>query len=78
MLFVIFGLVERLDEGQFHPKLEIPRIEPGPPRWETSTLTKSYSNNVLIATVFRKSTYLPARDTPYYPFSEAYHLLVFF
>ncbi len=26
-----------------------PGIEPGPPRWEESTLAKSYSNSVLIA-----------------------------
>jgi hypothetical protein len=57
-----------------------PGIEPGPPRWEASTLTKIYSNIVLIGTVIWKSTYISASDNLYYfsPFSEVYRLLVFF
>jgi hypothetical protein len=42
-------------EGHLHPKLEVPGMtcvgresEPGPPRWEASTLEKSHSNILLI------------------------------
>jgi hypothetical protein len=51
--------MKKLDQGHPHPKLEIsetdmsrPGIEPGPPRWEASTLEKSDWNNLLIG--FRK------------------------
>ncbi len=37
--------MKRLDQGHLHPKPE----EPGPPRWEASTLEKSHSNSWLIA-----------------------------
>jgi hypothetical protein len=47
---------ERLDQGHLHPLLEQaetdisrPGIEQGPPRWEASTLAKSYSNSQLTA-----------------------------
>ncbi len=45
--------LKRLDQGHLHPKLEVPcprpGVEPGPPRWEASTLEKSYWNSLLIA-----------------------------
>jgi hypothetical protein len=37
--------MKRLDQGHLHPKPG----EPGPPRWEASTLEKSHSNSLLIA-----------------------------
>jgi hypothetical protein len=42
-------MLKNLDQGHLHPKQEVPRIEPGPPRWETSTLENSHSNSFLIA-----------------------------
>jgi hypothetical protein len=40
-------IIKRLDRGHLHPKLEVPGIEPGPPRWEeASTLEKSHSNSL--------------------------------
>jgi hypothetical protein len=46
------SIMERLDQGHLH-HLEVPMSrpgsEPGPPRWEESTLTKSYLNIVLKA-----------------------------
>jgi hypothetical protein len=38
-------LMERLDQGHLHPKLEVP--EPGSPRWEASTPEKSHSNTII-------------------------------
>jgi len=42
---------ERLDQIHLHSKLEVPRlgIEIRPPRWEVSTLAKSYWNSLLIS-----------------------------
>ncbi len=45
-------IMERPDQGHLHPKLEVPGLtcpEFPPPRWEASTLAKSYSNSVIIA-----------------------------
>ncbi len=36
-----------------------PGIEPGPPRWEASTLEKSHSNSLLLAI---RNIYIRARD----------------
>jgi hypothetical protein len=38
-----------------------PRIEPGPPRWEASTLEKSHSNNLLIAIAYSEHLQRSAR-----------------
>ncbi len=56
--------MKRLDQAHLPPKLEVPDwhvqgIEPGPPRWEASTLEKSHSNSLLIAI---RNIYILAQD----------------
>ncbi len=43
-----------------------PGIEPGTPWWEASTIEKSHSNSLLIATLFEKSTCEPATEVQKY------------
>ncbi len=40
-------VMKRLDQGHLHSKLEVPGIEPRPPRWVASPLEKSHSNILL-------------------------------
>ncbi len=48
---MIVCIMERLEQGHLHPKLEFPGLTClGPSRWEASTLAKNYSKSVLIAT----------------------------
>ncbi len=47
------------DQGHLHPKPEVLGIEPGPTRWEASTLEKSHSNSLLTD---NWNIYICARD----------------
>ncbi len=51
------GTTERLDQVS---DMSRPGIEPGPPRWEASTLEKNHSNSFLIAI---RNIYICAHDS---------------
>jgi hypothetical protein len=57
--------VERVDQGQLQPRLEVPRnmfppgIEHGPPQLKASIFAKSYSNSLFGTSTYELGTWPP-------------------